>query len=157
MLPLPPPLPSTTIKPSVIQLEFSTMDAPLVSPNQSGAQNEETETWFLWPWGIQHLAMALTQMDSLLEEPWLLVFIAKNVLRFGDRHHLGVVETDEPYSLCHRKHPVCILSQGAEQSSKERVWCLRDEQKPHSRGMLKAEDSSHRGREHNEGDPGVCR
>lgn len=43
------------------------------------------------------MALALTQMTSLLEEPRLSVVIAKNTLRPEDHHHLNAVETDDFY------------------------------------------------------------
>lgn len=47
--------------------------------------------------GIQHLALALTWMTSILEEPHMSVLIAKNTLRLEDRHNLNEVQTDNLY------------------------------------------------------------
>lgn len=43
------------------------------------------------------LALALTQVNSLLEELQLSIFIAKNALRSGDCYRLNEVETDDLY------------------------------------------------------------
>lgn len=52
---------------------------------------------------------------------------------------------------------VCIPRQGAEKGSEERVWSIRDREKPPTRGVLGAEGLGHRGRTHDEEDPRVCR
>lgn len=97
-LPPPSPPPSTTNELSVIRPESSSRATPLIPTIQLHTQNKKAGTGISWPWGIQHLAIALIQDDSLLKEPRLSVLIANNPLKLGDCHRLGIVETDELYN-----------------------------------------------------------
>lgn len=96
MLPPPPPSP-TTKEPSPTQLKSSSRGTPSLAPVQIEPSQKEVRNEATWLWDIQHLAMALTKTNSLLEEPQLSFLIAKNAQRLGDRHRLNAVETDELY------------------------------------------------------------
>lgn len=116
----PPPLPhSTTNEPSIIQPESSSRVAPLMPTIQSSTQNDEDRIRAPWPRGIQYLAMALTQVDSLLKEPRLSVLIAKNSLRPSDRHRLGTIETDKLYGFIWPWKAPCVYAYLAKEWSKD--------------------------------------
>lgn len=94
----PPPAHPTIEEQTVTQLEPSSKGTPLISLDQIGQQHEEARIEALCPQGIQHLALALTQVNSLLEEPQFSILIAKNSLWPGDRHRLNAVETNDLYN-----------------------------------------------------------
>lgn len=97
MLPL-SPSPLTIEEQNVLQPKSSFRGTPSILPNQIGPQQEEAGTEAPWPQGIQHLLLALTRVNSLLEELRLFILIAKNSLRPRDHHYLNTVETDDLYN-----------------------------------------------------------
>lgn len=90
----------------------------------------------------------------------MLVLKAKNALKRDDCHRLNVVEMDDPYdNVIHftMESSLCVYLVKERNKILERVWGIRDGQKPPTRGVLAAEGSSYRDGKHNERDLVVCR
>lgn len=94
-MPPPPPPPLAIEESAPTQPESSSIGASIVGPFAIEPTLENIGIETQWPCSIQHLALALTRTISLLEEPCLLVLIAKNALRPEDHHHLNEVEMDD--------------------------------------------------------------
>lgn len=104
--------------------ESSLRGTPSTAPVQIDPLQEEAGTEAIWLRDIQYLALALTRTTSLLEKLWLLVLIAKNVLRSRDYHHLNKIATDDLYdNIIHSAmgSVMCAYDQGAWQGSQKRV------------------------------------
>lgn len=93
-----PPFPPPTIEGATASLpKPSSTGTPVVDLVFAEPSQESVGAEVTLPQGIQHLALGLTRMTSLLEKPRLLVLITKNALMPGDCHRLNAVQTDDIY------------------------------------------------------------
>lgn len=100
----PPPTPPTIEESGHSQPESSTVGTSMTVPayKPSASVHAPTEPILanvgvdsLWPHNIQHLVLALTRLNSLLDKPNLAILVTKNSLRLEDCRHLNEFETEK--------------------------------------------------------------